>query len=96
MKTYGCSLPGEGGQPEPHGVPEEAKGFMFAPKDTVPWQFEGKDDLHGISYSGMKEQSVLASAKATKALYGMSGEVGSNIASLDVSLACTGLSYGVE
>ena len=60
---------------ESHSVPDEAKGFMFAPKDTAPWQFEGKDDLHGIGYSGMQEQSVLGSAKATKALYGMSGEV---------------------
>ena len=48
---------------------------MFAPKDIAPWQYVGKDDLHGIGYSGMQEQSVLGAVKATKALYGMSGQV---------------------
>lgn len=72
---YGCYLPGEQDEVESHSLPKEAKGFMFAPKDIAPWQFEGKDDLHGIDYSGMQEQSVLGSVKATKALYGMSGEV---------------------
>lgn len=76
-KMYGCFLPDEQDTAESHFLPKEAKGFMFAPKDTAPWQFEGKDDLHGISYSGIQEQSVLGSVKATKALYGMSGEVGS-------------------
>ena len=75
-KVYGCTFPGEQDTSESHFMPKEAKGFMFAPKDTTPWQFEGKDDLHGIGYSGMQEQSVLGSVKATKALYGMSGEVG--------------------
>ena len=75
-KSYGCSLPGEEGPSESQFLPSDAKGFMFAPKDTAPWQFEGKDDLHGIGYSGMQEQSVLGSVKTTKALYGMSGEVG--------------------
>lgn len=72
MKVYGCYLQDE---TESHYLPKEAKGFMFAPKDITPWQFEGKDDLHGIDYSGMQEQSVLGSVKATRALYGMSGEV---------------------
>lgn len=74
-KMYGCYLPGEQDEVESHYLPKEAKGFMFAPKDIAPWQFEGKDDLHGIGYSGMQEQSVLGSVKATRALYGMSGEV---------------------
>lgn len=75
-KMYGCFLPGEEDPADSHLLPEEARGFMFAPKDIAPWQYEGKDDLHGIGYSGMQEQSVLGAAKATRALYGMSGEVG--------------------
>ena len=78
-RMYGCYLPGEQDEVESQYLPKEAKGFMFAPKDSAPWQFEGKDDLHGIGYSGMQEQSVLGSVKATRALYGMSGEVYYNV-----------------
>lgn len=56
-----------------------AEGFLFAPHDTAPWQFEGKDDLHGIGYRGMQEQAVLASQHGTKSLYGMSGHVSSGL-----------------
>ena len=78
-RIYGCYLSGEQDEMESQYLPKEAKGFMFAPKDSTPWQFEGKDDLHGIGYSGMQEQSVLGSIKATRALYGMSGEVYYNV-----------------
>jgi len=57
-------------------VPKEAEGFLFAPKDVVSWEFEGKDDAHGIGYSGIAEQQVLGSRRTTQSLYGMSGEVG--------------------
>ena len=73
-KVYRCCLPDEQ-EAEHHNLPDEAKRFMFAPRDIAPWQIEGKDNLHGIGYSGMQEQSVLRSNKATKALYGLSGEV---------------------
>ena len=52
-----------------------AEGFMFAPQDSSPWEFSGKDDLHGLGYRGMEERGVLAPRKSTKALYGMRGEV---------------------
>ena len=55
--------------------PREAEGFLFAPRDVTPWQFEGKEDMHGIGYSGMEEQRVLKAQRATRSLYGMSGEV---------------------
>ena len=55
--------------------PEAAEGFLFAPSDVTPWEATGKDDMHGIGYRGMQEQHVLGARKATKALYGMSGEV---------------------
>lgn len=71
---YGCSLPGADSVEDPT-YPKEAEGFRFAPRDITPWQFEGKDDLHGIGYSGMEERAVLRADKATKSLYGMSGEV---------------------
>ena len=86
---YGCYLPGEQDEVESHYLPKEAKGFMFAPKDIAPWQFEGKDDLHGIGYSGMQEQSVLGSVKATRALYGMSGEVRCVVGCSVVLITCT-------
>ena len=53
-----------------------AEGFMFAPRDVTPWQFEGKEDMHGIGYRGMEEQAVLKARGSTKSLYGMAGEVG--------------------
>ena len=75
-KVYGCARPGEDEEQQPEYA-RVAEGFLFAPRDTAPWQFEGKDDLHGIGYSGMQEQAVLASQGGTKALYGMSGHVSS-------------------
>ena len=76
---YGCSLPGqeEGGSGlEVEAADETAVGdFLFAPKDVKPWEFEAKDDVHGIGYSGMQEQSVLSTQQTSKALYGMSGQV---------------------
>jgi hypothetical protein len=72
-KVYGCSLPGE----EKGAAPsKEAEGFLFAPSDVTPWEAEGKDDMHGIGYRGIQDQLILGSRKATKSLYGMSGEVG--------------------
>lgn len=87
-KVYGCSLPGqerEGAESAEPSYPHEAEGFMFAPTDVTPWEAEGKDDVHGIGYRGMQEQHVLGARKATKALYGMSGEV---------SVVCMGLGAG--
>ncbi len=52
-----------------------AEGFMFAPRDSITWDFEGKDDLHGLDYRGMEEQGVLVAHKSTKGLYGIRGEV---------------------
>lgn len=80
-KIYGCSFPGtpkEGLEVGSEGsiVPKEAEGFLFAPSDVTPWEVEGKDDVHGIGYSGIADQQVLGSRKATTALYGMSGKVG--------------------
>ena len=75
-KVYGCVMPGSKEEEEAAEVPKEAEGFLFAPKDVIVWEFEGKDDAHGIGYSGIAEQQVLGSRKTTKALYGMSGEVG--------------------
>ena len=63
-------------------IPKEAEGFLFAPSDVTPWEVEGKDDSHGIGYSGIAEQKVLGSRKTTKALYGMSGEVGVALAGM--------------
>ncbi len=69
------SLPGADSTDD-SAYPQQAEGFLFAPRDTTPWQFEGKDDRHGIGYSGMEEQTVLKAQTATGSLYGMSGEVG--------------------
>ena len=77
-KTYGCELPGEASsevEDEGSSYPRGAEGFQFAPQDVAPWQFEGKDDMHGIGYKGMEEQEVLRAQRSTKALYGMSGAV---------------------
>ena len=52
-----------------------AEGFMFAPKDVTPWQFEAKDDMHGIGYRGIQDMGVLSTQQSTKSLYGMSGAV---------------------
>ena len=58
------------------GTPSKtAEGFMFAPRDSTSWHFEGKDDLHGVGYRGIEQQGVLRSNKSTRSLYGMSGEV---------------------
>ena len=82
---YGCALPGQAQTPETHHYhqhhhqhqyPKEVEGFLFAPRDVSSWEVEGKDDMHGIGYRGIEEQQVLGSRKTTKALYGMSGEVG--------------------
>lgn len=76
-KVYGCALPGSEGSGEPQILyPQQAEGFLFAPRDVAPLQFEGKEDIHGIGYSGMEERGVLHSQKTTRALYGMMGEVG--------------------
>ena len=72
---YGCALPGAEEEEEDSSFPRGAEGFQFAPHDVTPWQFEGKDDMHGIGYRGMEEQEVLRAQKSTKALYGMSGQV---------------------
>ena len=56
-------------------VPEEARDFMFAPRDVTPWHFQGKEDLHGLNYRGMEESRVLAGRETRKAVYGMRGEV---------------------
>ncbi len=77
-KVYGCSLSGqerEGAESGDASYPRAAEGFLFAPTDVTPWEAVGKDDMHGIGYRGMQEQNVLGARKATKALYGMSGEV---------------------
>ncbi len=65
---------GRGGGPS--NYPKEAEGFLFAPSDVTPWEVEGKDDMHGIGYHGIRDQGVLGARKSTKSLYGMSGEVG--------------------
>ncbi len=75
-RVYGCAIPGAGSVADSAHHPKEAEGFLFAPRDVTPWQFEGKDDTHGIGYSGMEEQAVLKAQRATQSLYGMSGEVG--------------------
>ena len=80
-KIYSCSFPdtlrkGGGAELEGGSFPKEAEGFLFAPSDVAPWEVEGKDDVHGIGYSGIADQQVLGSRKATTALYGMSGKVG--------------------
>lgn len=72
---YGCSLPDQG-EEGASSYPKEAEGFLFAPVDVTPWEAEGKDDMHGIGYRGIQDQQILGSRKTTKALYGMSGEVG--------------------
>lgn len=72
-KVYGCPLPDE---ERKSAFPKEAEGFLFAPSDVKSWEFEGKDDMHGIGYRGIQEEGLLATRKSTKALYGMSGEVG--------------------
>ena len=72
---YGCSLPGED-RGRDLSYPKEVEGFLFAPSDVTPWEAEGKDDMHGIGYHGIQDQLILGSRKATKSLYGMSGEVG--------------------
>lgn len=75
-KVYGCFLPGKEGPSSSPSYPGEMEGFLFAPSDVTPWEAEGKDDMHGIGYRGIQDQAILGSRKATKALYGMSGEVG--------------------
>lgn len=72
-KVYGCLPPSH---EESFSHPKEAEGFLFAPLDVTPWEAVGKDDMHGIGYRGIQDQHILGSRKATKALYGMSGEVG--------------------
>ena len=75
---YGCSLPqstDNSRTPDSENLPEEVRGFLFAPQDVSVYQFEGKDDLHGIGYRGMEERGVLAGRETKRALYGMSGEV---------------------
>lgn len=72
---YGCSLPGED-RGHDSSYPKEVEGFLFAPSDITPWEAEGKDNMHGIGYRGIQDQLILGSRKATKSLYGMSGEVG--------------------
>ena len=86
-KVHGRARPGEDEQQQ-HEHAQEAEGFLFAPRDVAPWQIEGKDDLHGIGYSGMQEQAVLGSQGATKALYGMSGQVSSTVMPLFLFLCC--------
>ncbi len=76
VKVYGCATPGDV-QDEVTTVPKEAEGFLFAPSDVPSWEVGGKDDEHGIGYSGIvADKQILGSRKTTAALYGMSGEVG--------------------
>ena len=77
---YSCSLSGLDKQQQQQrqgsgGGDKAAESFQFAPRDVTPWQAEGKDNLHGIGYSGMEGLGVLAGRQTTGALYGMSGEV---------------------
>ncbi len=68
---YGPARPGSNEE----APSKMAEGFMFAPRDSITWEFEGKDDFHGLDYRGIEEQGVLAAHKSTKDLYGMRGEV---------------------
>ena len=61
-KVYGCHLPGE------------EKEHLFAPRNTSSWVYQGKDNLHGIDYSGMT-QECFSSEQYNKGIYGMSGQV---------------------
>ena len=72
---YRCSLPETGGHPGNEYLPEEVRGFAFAPRDVRLRQYEGKEDLHGIGYRGMEERAVLSSKETKKAVHGMRGEV---------------------
>ena len=76
-KIYSCSLPHQSAtvSSSEETAPENVYGFWFAPRDICPWEFEGRDDLHGIGYSGMEDREVLGRRETTRALYGMKGEV---------------------
>ena len=56
-------------------VDPRAEGFLFAPQDTAPWKYSGKDNMHGIGYQGIQESEVLGGTSLSKAIYGMSGQV---------------------
>ena len=56
-------------------VDPQAEGFLFAPQDTAPWKYSGKDNMHGIGYQGIQESEVLGGTSLSKAVYGMSGQV---------------------
>ena len=80
-KMYGCSLPlslagDRSGDPTNSEVlPDDVRGYTFAPQDVSIRQFEGKDDLHGIGYRGMEEIAVLGRRETKRAVHGMRGEV---------------------
>ena len=76
-KVYGCSLPGQDDVGADLQSVDESTGgeFLYAPKDVKSWEFEAKDNVHGLGYSGMQEQAVLSTQQTSKALYGMSGQV---------------------
>ena len=61
-KVYGCHLPGD------------EKEHLFAPRNTSTMVYKGKDNLHGIDYSGMT-QECFSSEQYNKGIYGMSGQV---------------------
>lgn len=60
-KVYGCHLPGD------------EKEHLFAPRNTSTMVYKGKDNLHGIDYSGMT-QECFSSEQYNKGIYGMSGQ----------------------
>ena len=80
-KMYGCSLPGSVTGVDKltssgsEYLPDEVRGFTFAPRDVRLCQFEGKEDLHGIGYRGMEERAVLSGKETKRAVHGMRGEV---------------------
>ena len=68
---------------------EYATQYTFAPKDTCPFSFKAKDNLHGLGYKGITPTSVLgghinlfeapqeAAVRGTKGKAGIRGKVGS-------------------
>ena len=43
---------------------EFAAGLTFAPKDVAPLDFQGKDDVHGLGYSGINPRAALGGGTA--------------------------------
>ena len=48
---------------------EYAAGLTFAPKDVTPIDFKGKDNLHGLDYSGINPRSALGSGTGHFSLF---------------------------